>query len=106
MYATFKLIQRDAKVNYLAWDWQDLVEGHIVQLTNNADRSRTFAWVGMHQHKLYIVEGTVPEGAPEPGLFQQAMGWVDADGKEIRYRSVYSNSFHAMGVYPPPDRVR
>jgi hypothetical protein len=106
VYATFKLIQRDAKVNYLAWDWQDLVEGHIVQLTNNADRSRTFAWVGMHQHKLYIVEGTVPEGAPEPGLFQQAMGWIDADGKEIRYRNVYSNSFHAMGVYPPPARAR
>ena len=42
----------------------------------------------------------------EPGLFQQVMGWVDADGKEIRYRSVYSNSFHAMGVYPPPARVR
>ena len=26
VYATFKLIQRDAKVNYLAWDWQDLVD--------------------------------------------------------------------------------
>ena len=105
VYATFKLIQRDAKVNYLAWDWQDLVEGHIVQLTN-ADQSRTFAWIGMHQHKLYIVEGTVPEGSPEPGLFQQSMGWVDADGKGIRYRNVYSNSFHAMGVYPPPERAR
>src|SRR5262245_61730345 len=106
VYATFKLIQRDAKVNYLAWDWQDLVEGHIVPLTNNADRSRTFAWIGMHQHKLYIVEGTVPEGSPEPGLFQQSMGWVDKDGKGIRYRNVYSNSFHAMGVYPPPERAR
>jgi hypothetical protein len=49
-YATFKLMQRDVKVNFLAWDWQDLVEGQVVHLTN-ADRSRTFAWVGMHQHK-------------------------------------------------------
>jgi hypothetical protein len=106
VYATFKLLQRDATLNYLTWDWQDLVEGHLVQLTNRADRSRTFAWVGMHQHKLYIVEGTVPEGAPEPGLFQQSMGWVDKDGRAIRYQNVYSNSFHGMGVYPVPPRVR
>ena len=106
VYATFKLLQRDATLNNLSWDWQDLVEGHLVQLTNRADRSRTFAWVGMHQHKLYIVEGTVPEGAPEPGLFQQSMGWVDKDGSGIRYQNVYSNSFHAMGIYPPPARVR
>ena len=99
VYATFKLLQRDAKLNQLTWEWQDLVEGHIVQLTN-ADQSRTFAWVGMHQHKLYIIEGTVPAGYPEPGLFQQSMQWVDKDGKGIRYQTIYSNSFHALGVYP------
>lgn len=103
-FATFKLLQRDAKLNYMAWDWQDLVEGQIVQLTN-ADKSRTFAWVGMHQHKLYVVEGTVPEGLPEPGLFQQSMSWVDAKGNGIRYQMIYSNSFHGMGVYPAPPRV-
>jgi hypothetical protein len=102
VYATFKLLQRDAKLNYLAWDWQDLVEGHIVQLTNNADQSRTFGWVGMHMQKLYILEGTVPAGYPEPGLFQQSMRWVDKDGNGIRYQSIYSNSFHGMGVYPVP----
>jgi hypothetical protein len=59
----------------------------------------------MHQHKLYIVEGTVPEGAPEPGLFQQSMGWIDRDGRGIRYQNVYSNSFHGMGIYPAPARV-
>ena len=102
VYATFKLLQRDVKLNYLAWDWQDLVEGHIVQLTNNADQSRTFAWIGMHQQKLYILEGTVPAGYPEPGLFQQSMRWVDKNGNGIRYQSIYSNSFHGMGVYPAP----
>jgi hypothetical protein len=101
VYATFKLLQRDAKLNYLTWEWQDLVEGHIVQLTN-ADQSRTFAWIGMHQHKLYIIEGTVPPGSPEPGLFQQSMQWIDKDGKGIRYQTLYSNSFHALGVYPVP----
>jgi hypothetical protein len=102
VYATFKLLQRDAKLNYLAYEWQDLVEGNIIQLTNNADQSRTFAWVGMHQQKLYILEGTVPADRPEPGLFQQSMQWVDKNGEGIRYRSIYSNSFHGMGVYPPP----
>jgi hypothetical protein len=102
VYATFKLLQRDAKLNYLAWEWQDLVEGHIIQLTNNADQSRTFAWVGMHAQKLYILEGTVPGNYPEPGLFQQSMQWVDKDGNGIRYQMIYSNSFHGMGVYPAP----
>lgn len=102
VYATFKLLQRDAKLNYMAWEWQDMVEGHLVQLTNNADRSRTFAWIGMHAHRLYILEGTVPAGYPEPGLFQQSMGWVDKDGNGIRYQTIYSNSYHGMGVYPVP----
>lgn len=101
VYATFKLLQREAKLNYMAWEWQDLVEGHLVQLTN-PDQSRTFAWIGMHAHKLYIVEGTVPAGYPEPGLFQQSMGWVDKNGNGIRYQSIYSNSYHGMGVYPAP----
>ncbi len=101
VYATFKLLQRDAKLDFLTWEWQDMVEGHLVQLTN-PDRSRTFAWIGMHAHKLYIVEGTVPAGAPEPGLFQQSMGWVDKDGNPIRYQQIYSNSYHGMGVYPVP----
>jgi hypothetical protein len=56
----------------------------------------------MHENKLYVVEGTVPKGYPEPGLFQQSMGWVDKDGNGIRYQSIYSNAFHGMGVYPPP----
>jgi hypothetical protein len=103
MYATFKLLQRDAKLTSLAWEWEDMVEGNFVQLTNNADQSRTFAYVAMHENKLYILEGTVPKGYPEPGLFQQSIGWVDANGNNIRYQNVvYSNAYHGMGVYPKP----
>jgi len=102
VYATFKLLQRDVKVTGLFWDWQDMVEGHFLQLTNNVDQSRTFAYIAMHQHKLYIVEGSVPKGYPEPGLFQQSMGWVDKDGNGIRYQMIYSNSYHALGAYPVP----
>ena len=101
VFATFKLLQRDAKVTSLSWDWQDLVEGQSIHLTN-ADQSRTFAYVAMHERKLYILEGTVPKGYPEPGLFQQSLGWVDKDGNGIRYQNIYSNAFHGMGVYPKP----
>ena len=101
VYATFKFLQRDAKLNTMAWEWQDMVEGHLLQVTN-ADQSRTYGWIGMHEHRLYIVEGTVPAGYPEPGLFQQSLGWVDKDGKGIRYQTVYSNAYHGMGVYPKP----
>ena len=105
VYATFKLLQRDAKLTSLAWEWQDLVEGHFIHLTNNADQSRTFAYVAMHEHKLYILEGTVPAGYPEPGLFQQSMGWVDKNGNGIRYQTIYSNAYHGMREYPVPPLV-
>jgi hypothetical protein len=103
VYATFKILQRDVKLTSLAWEWQDMVEGHFLQVTNNADQSRTFAFVGMHDNKLYIMEGTVPKGAPEPGLFQQSLSWVDKNGTPIRYQQIiYSNMYHGMGVYPVP----
>jgi hypothetical protein len=91
LWATYGFIQRDAKVTHMAWAWQDLVEGHELQLTNNADQSRTFAFVTMHQNHLYILEGTVPKGYPPPALFQQSMGFVDKEGRGVRYQSVYSN---------------
>ncbi len=102
VFATFRLLQRDVKLTNLVWDWQDMVEGHFIQLTNNADESRTYAYIAMHENKLYILEGTVPKGYPEPGLFQQSLGWVDKNGNGIRYQSIYSNAYHGMGVYPPP----
>jgi hypothetical protein len=103
LYATKSLLKRNATMTELAWDWQDMVEGHVIQLTNAADESRTFAYVAMHEHRLYIVEGTVPKGRPEPGLFQQSLGWLDKDGRGIRYQNiVYSNAYHALGVYPAP----
>ena len=99
VYATWQLMQRDAKVTSFVWNFVDLVEGHQLQLTNNADKSRTFAGIYMHENKLYIVEGTVPAGYPEPGLFQQSLGWLDENGVGLRYQSYYSNG------YPAPPRV-
>ena len=98
-FASWKMMQRDAKVTHFMWNFIDLVEGHQLQLTNNADKSRTFASIYMHENKLYVMEATVPAGYTEPGLFQQSLGWLDENGVGLRYQSVYSNGF------PPPPRV-
>jgi len=102
MYATLKILQRDVKMTGLAWEWMDMVEGNLIQVTSNVDQSRTFAFVAMHENKLFMFEGTVPKGYPEPGLFQQSVGWVDKDGNGLRYQIIYSNAYHGMGVYPVP----
>ena len=102
MYATFRMLERNVKMTYLAWEWMDMVEGNIVQVTSNVDQSRTFAFIAMHENKLFLFEATVPKGYPEPGLFQQSVGWVDKDGNSLRYQIIYSNAYHGMGVYPVP----
>ncbi len=101
MWATSQLVRAAAEVTLLSWEWQDRVEGHALNLTN-ADGSRTSAYVAMHEHKLYIMDGTVPAGYPEPGLFQQSLGWIDAEGNGVRYDMLYSNTYHGMGLYPRP----
>lgn len=93
VYATWQFMQRDAKVTHLLWNAVNLVEGHQLQLTNNADRSRTLAGIYMHENRLYIVEATVPAGYPEPSLFPDSLGWLDEDGRGIRYQSYYHNGF-------------
>ena len=98
-YAVFGFLQRDAKVTHYAYYNAERVEGRRIQLTN-ADRSRTFAAIHMHEDRLYILEGTVPPGVPPPGLFQQSLGFVDEDGIRVRYDTIYDN------MYPPPARVQ
>lgn len=97
-WATWQLIKGDVKVTSYVWAAMDMVEGRQIQLTN-PDKSRTFVGIFMHQNKLYINEGTVPRGYPEPALFQQSLGWLDENGIGLRYTSYYNNS------YPPPSRV-
>ena len=106
VYATFKYLQKDVKVSEYLWNWQDLIEGHQLQLTNNADQSRTYLYISMHENKLYILDATVPKGYPEPGLFQQSLGYVDKDGNGIRYQAIYSNQFHGLRIDPVPPLVR
>jgi uncharacterized membrane protein YgcG len=103
LFATARMIKgKNVTLDELTWQQEDLVEGNQVQVTNTTDQSRTFAFIGMHEMKLFIVEGTVPKGYPPPALFQTALGWVDKNGNGIRYQSIYNNEFHVLEHYPVP----
>jgi hypothetical protein len=104
IYATSKYLEGTAKLTEYLWNHQNLVEGHELHLTN-ADRSRTNVFIGMHEMRLYIAEGTVPDGYPEPGLFQSSLGWLDEQGNGIRYQAIYANQFHGLKLVPPPGRA-
>jgi len=99
-FAIAKFLTREgSRVTFFGWFYQDLIEGLQAQITN-ADNSRTFVATHMHDNRLYVLESTVPRGAPQPGHFQQSLQFLDADGKTIRYETVYSNR------YPRPRRSR
>jgi quinol monooxygenase YgiN len=103
--ALFSFIKRDAEITQLTWDWQDLVEGVLLQLTNNADKSRSYVSISMHDNRLYIVEAVAPAGYPPPAAFQQTLGYVDAQGNGVRYQRIYSAGYHGLGEYPVPPRA-
>ena len=91
-YAATKLyrMKPGVKVTHDAWHYIDLVEGHQLNLTN-ADGTRTFVGIYLHENRLYILDGTVPANGPEPGLFTQSLSFLDAEGKRVRYERIYSN---------------
>jgi hypothetical protein len=84
-------MQREAVLSHYNLNHMDVVAGHNLQLTSNADQSRTLSSIYMHENKLYVMEATVPSGYPEPGLFQQSLGWLDENWLGLRYVTFYSN---------------
>jgi hypothetical protein len=97
------LTERDVKVTHLMFNFMQLVGGQEIQLTNLKDQSRTFASAYMHANRLIIAESTVPKGYPAPTIMQQSIGWLDENGRGIRYQYLYLNEpDHA--VPPPPIR--
>jgi len=102
IYAAHTFMQRDgAKLKDFVWAQHDRVEGVELQLTN-ADQSQTYAFITMHDMRLYMAEATVPRNYPPATLFQTSMEFVDATGKPLAYQFIYNNTFHGMGLYPPP----
>jgi hypothetical protein len=104
VFASWNFMRREGvKLTHYAHFNSDRVEGHEIHLTN-ADGSRTFGVAHMHEDRLYVLEATVPRGAPPPGLFQISLRFLDKDWRPVRYEWVgtqlYSNG------YPAPPRVQ
>jgi hypothetical protein len=92
-YAAAAFLKRDGeKVTQFGTYFLDRVVGRLMQLTNT-DGSRTHVAIHQHAGRLYIHEATVPAGMPEPILFMQSLAWVDAQGRAIRYRTLYTEGY-------------
>ena len=83
-YTAQSFRSRGGEVTYDGWTDNDKIEGHQLQITN-PDQSRSFVAIFLHASRLYILEGTVPQGHPPPGLFQQSLRILNAEGRRIRY---------------------
>jgi hypothetical protein len=94
-YALLSYLTTGAQVTDMFWNQLDLVAGLMFQLTNK-DQSRTFAYIAMHEMRLYITEARVPGGSPEPSIFTQAIGWLDKEGRNIRYQRMYNHEIHGL----------
>jgi hypothetical protein len=99
MWATWNIIQRAAKVTYLAHYNVDVIEGHEVH-TINPDESRTYGAVHMYENRLYIIETTVPKNAPAANWFQISLRMLDENYKPVRYQ--YSGLMMYSNGYPKP----
>jgi len=64
-YATWNFLKKDVKVTYFAYGNTDRIEARRIQLTN-ADKTRTFAQMLIHENRLYIFEATVTADSPSP----------------------------------------
>ena len=103
LFATLQFLKRpDTKISDLTWAQHDLVEGNELQLSNTVTGARTYAYIALHEMKLFIVEATVPKNAPPATLYQTSMAWVDKNGKGIRYQNMYIGASHSMRDFPVP----
>ena len=75
---------RGGEVTYDGWVDIEKVDGHQLQITN-PDQSRSFVAIFQHDARLYILEATVPRGYPPPVLFQSSLGFLDDQGRRVRY---------------------
>lgn len=83
-HEAWKMRRRGGEVTFDAYAVADYIEGHELYITN-PDASRTLAAIFLHAKRLYILEATVPRGAPPPLLFQQSLQIFDEKGVRVRY---------------------
>ena len=88
-YAAWNIRKRGGEVTHDAWHYIQRVQGHQLQITN-ADQSRTYAGIYLHETRLYILEVTVPPGSPPPIIFQQSLTLLDDEGNTFNYDYIHS----------------
>ena len=99
-HAVWNYLKRDGvKMTHYMYYFIELVSGRLLQLTN-PDKSRTFAVIHQHDGRLYIHKATVKPGMPEPILFMQNLGFVNAQGKNVRYKTFYTEGYGAEWNFP------
>ena len=84
-HEAWKVRRRGGEITYDAFAQTDRIAGHELYITN-ADESRTLVRLFLHAKRLYILEATVPRGAPPPLLFPQSLQILDEKGDRIRYQ--------------------
>ena len=95
-WEAWNIRRRDnGEITYDAFGALDGVPGHQLQIIH-PDRSHSFIGIYLHARRLYVLEGTVPGEDPPPGLFQQSLGILDAEGKRIRFE--YDTDGHRTRV--------
>jgi hypothetical protein len=82
-FAATELRQR-GEVTYDAYDRLNLIPGQLLQITEPSGR-RIFAGIYTYDRRLYIMEASVPEGAPPPAIFRTSLAILDTEGERIRF---------------------
>jgi hypothetical protein len=92
-YAADLIRRRVERIDQITYDAHmriDRIPGHALQITP-PDGGFLYVLILLHQdeslnaRRLYITEAQVPAGVPPPGLFQQSLEILDAEGADIRY---------------------
>ena len=99
-YAAWNIRKRGGEVTYDAWHYIQRVEGHQLQITN-ADQSRTYAGIYLHETRLYVLEATVPAGFPPPVIFQQSLTLLNDEGNTFNYQYIHSPRLRIAGGCTP-----
>jgi hypothetical protein len=99
LHAAFGFVSRGGEVTYLGQMDTEEVQGVRIHLLNE-DGSRTYGTTHWHEYRLYIIEATAPPTAPPPHFFPVSIGFIDEEGRRVRYVERYSP------LFPTPARVR
>ena len=99
LHAAFGFVGRGGEVTYLGKMDTEEVDGVRVHLLSD-DGSRTYATAHWHEYRLYIIEATAPPSAPPPNSFPVSIGFIDEEGRRVRYVERYAP------LFPTPARTR